>query len=99
MVLRQHGGTVPEVIITDTGSYSDIVFGLLHLLGRQYRPQLANLPELLGVQPYKVQQSLIAGVELPCRPCSKFGQAACPLGHFKCMYDIDEESIVNFTNY
>ncbi|MEU6409177.1 Tn3 family transposase [Microbispora sp. NPDC046933] len=34
----------PEAIITDTGSYSDIVFGLLHLLGRQYRPQLANLP-------------------------------------------------------
>jgi TnpA family transposase len=45
VVLRQQGGTVPEVIITDTGSYSDIVFGLLHLLGRRYRPQLANLPD------------------------------------------------------
>ncbi|MGS2811046.1 Tn3 family transposase [Nocardia sp. MW-W600-9] len=45
VVLRQQGGTVPEAIITDAGSYSDIVFGLLHLLGRQYRPQLANLPD------------------------------------------------------
>ncbi|MFQ6329849.1 Tn3 family transposase [Nocardia sp. CWNU-33] len=45
VVLRQQGGTVPETIITDTGSYSDIVFGLLHLLGGQYRPQLANLPD------------------------------------------------------
>lgn len=45
VVLRQQGGKVPEAIITDTGSYSDIVFGLLHLLGRQYRPQLANLPD------------------------------------------------------
>ena len=36
---------MPEAIITDTGAYSDIVFGLLHLLGRQYRPQLANLPD------------------------------------------------------
>jgi TnpA family transposase len=45
VVLRQQGGVVPETIITDTGSYSDIVFGLLHLLGRQYRPQLANLPD------------------------------------------------------
>jgi hypothetical protein len=36
---------VPEAIITDTGSYSDIVFGLLHLVGRQYRPELANLPD------------------------------------------------------
>jgi hypothetical protein len=31
VVLAQHGGKVPEAIITDTGSYSDIVFGLLHL--------------------------------------------------------------------
>lgn len=45
VVLAQHGGRVPDAIITDTGSYSDIVFGLLHLLGRQYRPQLANLPD------------------------------------------------------
>lgn len=45
VVLRQSGGVVPEPIITDTGSFSDIVFGLLHLLGRQYRPQLANLPD------------------------------------------------------
>jgi TnpA family transposase len=43
--VSQHGGRVPEVIITDTGLYSDIVFGLLHLIGRQYRPQLANLPD------------------------------------------------------
>ena len=45
VVLSQHGGKVPEEIITDTGSYSDIVFGLLHLVGRNYRPELANLPD------------------------------------------------------
>jgi TnpA family transposase len=45
VVMSQHGGRVPEVIITDAGSYSDIVFGILHLLGKQYRPQLANLPD------------------------------------------------------
>jgi len=45
VVLSQQGGKVPEAIITDTGSYSDIVFGLLHLVGRQYRPELANLPD------------------------------------------------------
>lgn len=33
------------MIITDTASYSDIVFGLVHLLRRQYRPQLADLPD------------------------------------------------------
>ncbi|WP_227999964.1 transposase [Nocardia australiensis] len=45
VVLSQHGGKVPEAIITDTGSYSDIVFGLFHLTGYQYRPELANLPD------------------------------------------------------
>jgi ADP-heptose:LPS heptosyltransferase len=26
---------------------------------------------------------------LACRPCTKFGRASCPKGHFKCMTDID----------
>ena len=34
-----------DVIVTDTGSYSDLVFGLAHLLGREYRPALADLPD------------------------------------------------------
>jgi len=45
VVQLQRGGKVPEAIITDTGSYSDIVFGLLHLIGIKYWPQLANLPD------------------------------------------------------
>ena len=45
LIYRQEGGRRPEVIITDTGSYSDIVFGLLRLLGFDYRPQLADLPD------------------------------------------------------
>jgi len=57
-----------------------------------------TVPELLGVQPYKVKEVLVAGIELPCRPCSKFGLEACPLGHFKCMNDMPEAPIVDFTN-
>jgi TnpA family transposase len=45
LIYRQDGGRRPEVIIGDTGSYSDIVFGLLRLLGFEYRPLLADLPE------------------------------------------------------
>ncbi|RYZ98623.1 MAG: lipopolysaccharide heptosyltransferase family protein [Sphingobacteriaceae bacterium] len=55
-------------------------------------------PELLGVQPYQVKDALVAGIELPCRPCSKFGLPKCPLGHFKCMYDISEGDITTFAN-
>lgn len=35
----------PEVLITDTGSYSDVVYGLASLLGFDYRPALADLPD------------------------------------------------------
>ncbi|UEG52335.1 glycosyltransferase family 9 protein [Mucilaginibacter daejeonensis] len=56
----------------------------------------STVPELLGVQPYMVKRSLVAGVELPCRPCSKFGQEKCPLGHFKCMNDMPELPLITF---
>lgn len=39
------GGKRPETIVTDTASYSDIVFGLLSLAGFAYAPQLADLPD------------------------------------------------------
>ena len=55
-------------------------------------------PELLGVYPYKVKDSLIVGIDLPCRPCSKFGLEKCPLGHFKCMKNIPAEVVVTFSN-
>ncbi|ROO86434.1 TnpA family transposase [Actinocorallia herbida] len=40
--------TRPEVLVTDTGSYSDIVFGLVHLLGMRYQPALADIPDQKG---------------------------------------------------
>jgi hypothetical protein len=33
------------VIVADAGSYSDMVFGLVHLLGMEYRPALADLQD------------------------------------------------------
>jgi len=45
LIYRQDAGERPEVIISDTGTYSDIVFGLLRLLGFAYRPELADLPD------------------------------------------------------
>lgn len=59
----------------------------------------STVPELLGVQPYLVDTHYEADVDLDCRPCSKFGLASCPKGHFKCMNDIDEQKIADFINY
>jgi heptosyltransferase-2 len=55
-------------------------------------------PELLGVQPYMVKDAEVIGINLPCRPCSKFGLEKCPLGHFKCMNKIPDEIVINFAN-
>ena len=44
LIYSQDAGQRPDVIITDTGSYSDIAFALITLLGFDYRPQLADLP-------------------------------------------------------
>jgi Tn3 transposase DDE domain-containing protein len=42
------GGEVPEIVVSDTASYSHVVFGLLELLGISYRPALADLPDQKG---------------------------------------------------
>nr|WP_308016520.1 Tn3 family transposase [Jidongwangia harbinensis] len=44
-VYNPDGGSRPEVLITDAGSYSDVVFGIVTLLGFDYRPVLADLPD------------------------------------------------------
>lgn len=33
--------------------------------------------------------------KLPCRPCGLHGRKACPLGHFKCALDIQDEQLLN----
>lgn len=38
-------GPRPEQVVTDTASYSDQVFGLFRLLGFQFSPRLADLPD------------------------------------------------------
>ncbi|MCC8410026.1 glycosyltransferase family 9 protein [Mucilaginibacter sp. UR6-1] len=76
--------------------------GLTHIAEAFNKPIASvwggTTPELLGVQPYRVDKTLVAGIELPCRPCSKFGLPKCPLGHFKCMNDMPETLIADFAN-
>jgi ADP-heptose:LPS heptosyltransferase len=76
--------------------------GLTHIAEAFDRPIVSiwggTVPDLLGVQPYMVKDVLVAGIDLNCRPCSKFGLEKCPLGHFKCMNDMPEESITGFVN-
>jgi TnpA family transposase len=45
LIYRQEAGPRPEVVVSDAGAYSDIVFGLLNLLDIEYRPQPTDLPD------------------------------------------------------
>ena len=89
-------------MVSKAGSVIGFDTGLTHIAEAFDRP-IASIwggtaPELLGVQPYKVKEVLVAEIDLPCRPCSKFGLEKCPLGHFKCMNDMPEEPIIDFAN-
>ncbi|GAB2748862.1 hypothetical protein GCM10027174_24080 [Salinifilum aidingensis] len=44
-LLDLDGGPRPEMVTTDTASYSDQIFGLYALLGYQFSPRLADMPE------------------------------------------------------
>jgi TnpA family transposase len=44
-LLNQETGLHPRELMTDTASYSDMIFGLFHVLGYQFSPRLADVGE------------------------------------------------------
>lgn len=48
---------------------------------------------LFGIKPYAKNSVLLEKKDLACRPCSKAGLPLCPLGHFKCMNELDLSSV------
>lgn len=75
--------------------------GLMHIAAAFNKPIISvwgnTVPEF-GMYPYKTAESIIVEVnDLHCRPCSKIGYKKCPLGHFKCMNDIDIPYIIKNT--
>jgi heptosyltransferase-2 len=79
--------------------------GFMHIAAAFKKPIISiwgnTVPEF-GMYPYygynnlktniAPQLSIIERKDVPCRPCSKIGYAACPKSHFNCMnkQDIDE---------
>jgi len=75
--------------------------GLMHIAAA-FRKQIisiwGNTVPKIGMYPYMPgdeEKSKIVEVKgLKCRPCSKLGYDRCPKGHFRCMEEIDESSVV-----
>jgi ADP-heptose:LPS heptosyltransferase len=66
--------------------------GLMHIasaLKKHVYSIWGNTVPQFGMFPYKTEYVILERSGLSCRPCSKIGYKKCPLGHFKCMNEID----------
>jgi heptosyltransferase-2 len=66
--------------------------GLMHLATAVGTPVVAifgSSVEELGFFPYRGENVVIQNTGLSCRPCSHVGKQKCPLGHFRCMKEIE----------
>lgn len=69
--------------------------GLMHLATAVRRPVIALLGPTVGAfgfLPYGVPAQVLEG-PLWCRPCSPYGGDHCPLGHHRCMIEIEPEAV------
>lgn len=86
--------------------------GLQYIASAFNKPVLAiwgGTSPRLDVEPYYGAQVLagspaplhenILVPKLPCQPCSKYGNKKCPLGHFRCMEQMDIQYIISRINY
>ena len=83
-----------EVVIThDTG--------MMHIAAALRKPVVSIWGSTVtdfGMYPYYPEGvnhfEVIENQTLSCRPCSKIGYDRCPKGHFKCMNELEEQSII-----
>lgn len=69
--------------------------GLMHLATAVATPVVALFgptDPLLGYAPYRAR-AVVLERSLPCRPCSVYGGAHCPLGHHRCMIEITPDEV------
>lgn len=49
---------------------------------------------VFGFVPFRIPGVVEEVNDLECRPCTTIGRAECPLGHFRCMLDIESGRVV-----
>jgi heptosyltransferase-2 len=71
--------------------------GLMHLATAVDTPVVALFgptTPTLGYAPYR-SRAIVLEHPLPCRPCSVYGTAHCPMRHHRCMIDLTPEEVAN----
>ncbi len=69
--------------------------GLMHVANAMGTPVVTFFgPTVasLGYTPYGKNDKIFE-IDLDCRPCGKHGGKSCPLGHHKCMREIEPETV------
>ncbi len=66
--------------------------GMMHVAAALKKKVISiwgNTVPAFGMYPYQTEYEVIENKKLNCRPCSKIGYGKCPLGHFKCMNELN----------
>jgi lipopolysaccharide heptosyltransferase II len=70
--------------------------GVMHLataVGTPVVTLFGPTVEAFGFFPYHAKATVLQR-ELPCRPCSTHGTAACPLKHHRCLQDLQPDAVL-----
>jgi heptosyltransferase II len=51
-----------------------------------------------GFGPFGANGTIVEHPNMPCRPCSSHGPMVCPLGHHRCMVEIDAQTVAGMVN-
>lgn len=71
--------------------------GLMHVAEAMKVPVVAIFGPTVrafGFAPYRQTSRVAEVVNLACRPCTLHGDERCPLGHHRCMEDVDENAVL-----
>ena len=96
---RIHALTAEFGLVAEILRRMDVVVagdtGLMHLATAVGAPVVALFgptTPAFGMSPYGPRHRTVS-MELPCRPCSLHGGDVCPLGHHRCMEELDVERV------
>lgn len=83
-----------EYVITNDSA----ILHFSEALGKSVRAIFGSTVKEFGFFPQLKKSTVIENKNLKCRPCTHIGLPVCPLGHFKCMNEIQPETI-NIENF